>query len=323
LISTIKKGIDKNGVYHLYRFECGPNMKEAVSISLGSSTRDKRVQMDLLGQPVSIRREGTDGDESKAASRFAELDGKVDAFGLGGINLAIQVEQKSYPLRSAQKLICDVDHTPVVDGSGLKTTLENQVVDVLINELGPDYRNGRVLLTVAIERPGMMKAFFDHGYDVTCGDLMFGLGLPLAVHSYKHLIQLAKIIMPITSRLPISMLYPTGEKQEQIVSRFGRWYDWADVIAGDCGYIKRHMPDDLSGKVIVTNTTTETDMMMFRERGVGVVVTTTPVIEGRSFGTNMLEAALVASYGKGRLLKRDELSAVMARLALKPKVHRL
>jgi hypothetical protein len=29
------------------------------------------------------------------------------------------------------------------------------------------------------------------------------------------------------------------------------------VIAGDCHYITRYMPDDLEGKVIVTNTTTQ------------------------------------------------------------------
>ena len=298
-------------------------MKEAVSISLGSSTRDKRVKMTLLGESVSIRREGTDGSISKATARFAELDGKVDALGVGGINLTIEVGGKSYPLRPAQKLIRDVHHTPVVDGSGLKNTLENQVVDVLINELGPVYRNGRVLLTMAIERPGMTKAFFDQGYDVACGDLMFAFGLPLVIRSYKQLVRLGQIIVPFSSYLPISMLYPTGDKQDQVVPRFGRWYEWADVIAGDCNYIKRHMPDDLSGKVIVTNTTTETDIMMFRERGVGVVITTTPVIDGRSFGTNMLEAALTAVYGKRRPLERAELSAVLTRLGMKPTAHYL
>jgi hypothetical protein len=37
-------------------------MKRAVSISIGSSKRDKAVVVELLGEQVSIERIGTDGD---------------------------------------------------------------------------------------------------------------------------------------------------------------------------------------------------------------------------------------------------------------------
>ena len=54
-------------------------MKRAVSISIGSSKRNKAVQVELLGEQVSIERIGTDGDMEKAAQLYRELDGKVDA----------------------------------------------------------------------------------------------------------------------------------------------------------------------------------------------------------------------------------------------------
>jgi hypothetical protein len=298
-------------------------MKQAVSVSLGTATRDSQAIMTLLGERVSLGREGMDGDVERAAARFADLDGRVDALGLGGINFAIHVGERSYPLRSASNLIRDVRKTPVVDGSGLKSTLERRVVEVMVGELGSAYQSGRVLLVAATDRPGMTEAFFEAGYDVVCGDLMFGLGLPVPVRTYRQLAWLARIAAPMLTRLPITMLYPTGEKQERIVPRFGRWYAWADVIAGDCLFIKRHMPADLHGKVVVTNTTTEDDMALFRERDVTAVVTTTPVVEGRSFGTNLLEAALTAASGKGRPLRRDELSDALAQLKLKPSVHHL
>ena len=59
-------------------------MKRAVSVSLGSSKRDKAVEVELFGDQVSIERIGTDGDMEKAAQLYKELDGKVDAFGVGG-----------------------------------------------------------------------------------------------------------------------------------------------------------------------------------------------------------------------------------------------
>lgn len=298
-------------------------MKRAVSVSLGSSERDKCVEIELLGQPVSIERLGTDGDVEKATALFTELDGKVDALGVGGIDLWLQMGEKRYPLHAPQKLVANVRHTPVVDGSGLKNTLERQVVKVMIEELGTSFASGRVLLTVGVDRYGMTLAFYEQGYDLICGDLMFALGLPIPVRSLKQLHLLARLLIPIATRLPISMIYPTGEKQDEIVPKYTKWYQLADVIAGDCHYIKRHMPDDLQGKVIVTNTTTPQDIALFRERGVRYIITTTPRLNGRSFGTNMMEAAITAVAGKNRPLTHAELQALLPELDLKPMLHDL
>jgi hypothetical protein len=95
------------------------------------------------------------------------------------------------------------------------------------------------------------------------------------------------------------------------------------VIAGDCHYVKRHMSERLDGKVIATNTTTEDDVDIFRKAGIKYLVTSTPVLEGRSFGTNMMEAALIAVSGKGRELTRDELNALISQLNLEPHLQEL
>jgi hypothetical protein len=298
-------------------------MKRAVSISLGSSKRDKQVEIDLLGERVTIERRGTDGDIEKATALFTELDGKVDALGVGGIDLWIEMGPKRYPLHAAHKLVRNVRQTPVVDGSGLKNTLERQVVPALVERLGPAYERGRVLLTAGVDRFGMTLSFFERNYEVVCADLMFALGIPIPIRSLPSLKRFARLLMPVVGRLPISVLYPTGEKQEEIIPKFTKWYDWATVIAGDCHYIKRHMPADLAGKVIVTNTTTPTDMELFRQRGVQTVLTTTPEYDGRSFGTNMMEAALTAVAGKNRPLSHDELNQMLAELKLRPTMHSL
>jgi hypothetical protein len=123
--------------------------------------------------------------------------------------------------------------------------------------------------------------------------------------------------------MPISMLYPTGQKQEQVTPKYGDYYLGNSVTAGDFLYIKAHLPELLPGKVIVTNTTTEADVALLRARGVKYLVTTTPILEGRSFGTNMMEAALVAVSGKGRPLTHAELDELIDRLDLQPTIQRL
>ena len=57
------------------------------------------------------------------------------------------------------------------------------------------------------------------------------------------------------------------------------------------------MPERLDGKIIVTNTTTAKDREIFKNAGVRLLVTTTPMLDGRSFGTNMMEAGIITARG--------------------------
>jgi hypothetical protein len=300
-------------------------MKRAVGISIGSSKRDKAVEVDLLGERVSIERIGTDGDMEAAALMYKELDGIVDAFGVGGADLGLMVDDRWYPLYSVRPMVRFVHKTPLVDGVGLKNTLEHQSAPFLEAHI-PDYLNRlgrRVFIVSGADRWGMSSSFMEGGYECAFGDLMFGLGIPVALHTARQLKTLAAILMPVVGRLPFSWVYPTGAKQEQRVPRFEKYYQWATVVAGDCHYIKRHMPDDMRGKIVVTNTTTPDDQKLFRDLGVKYLLTTTPVLEGRSFGTNMMEAALVAIAGKGRPLQRSEYTELLARLKLEPQLQEL
>jgi len=300
-------------------------MKRAVSISIGSSKRDKAVEVELLGERVQIERIGTDGDMEKAALLYKELDGNVDAFGVGGADLGVMVADKWYPLYSVQPMVRYVIQTPIVDGAGLKNTLENHVAPFMESQIKPylDEVGRKAFITLGVDRWGMSTSFLDGGYECVFGDIMFGLGLPLAVRSEKSLKTLASILMPIVGRLPFEWVYPTGEKQESRDPKWEEYYQWATVIAGDCHYIKRHMPERLDGKVIVTNTTTRDDVKLFKESGCKYLVTSTPVLEGRSFGTNMMEAALIAVSGKGRKLTNEELNQLLDQLGFEPQLQEL
>lgn len=300
-------------------------MKKAVSISIGSSKRNKAVEVTLLGERVSIERIGTDGDMEAAALKYKELDGKVDAFGVGGADLGAIVEGKFYPFHSVQKLVRFIEKTPVVDGGGLKNTLENKAPGFIDQKIGDylDANGRRVMVTVGVDRWGLSKSFVEAGYETVFCDLMFALDVPIAIRSLKGLRTLAALMIPIVTRFPFEWLYPTGEKQEKRIPKWEKWYNWATVIAGDCHYIKRHMPDRLDGKVVVTNTTTEGDVELFRKAGVKYLVTTTPVLEGRSFGTNMMEAALVAISGKNRPLTWAEYDELLEKLGFEPQLQEL
>jgi hypothetical protein len=235
------------------------------------------------------------------------------------------VDDKWYPLYSVRPMIRYVRKTPVVDGVGLKNTLENKSAAFLETHLSDHLAKAgrRVFVVSGADRWGMSTSFLNAGYECAFGDLMFGLGIPAALHTARQLKTFAALLMPVAGRLPFKWIYPTGEKQEHRIPKYEKYYRWASVIAGDCHYIKRHMPDDMQGKVIVTNTTTPEDQKLFAGLGVKYLITTTPVLDGRSFGTNMMEAALVAISGKGRPLYRDEYIDLIAKLHFEPQLQTL
>ncbi|WP_408955465.1 quinate 5-dehydrogenase [Natroniella sp. ANB-PHB2] len=273
-------------------------MKRVVSISLGASSRDRRVETDILGEEFIIERIGTDGDLKEALRLFKELDDQVDAFGLGGMDLYLFINDKKYTIRDAKRIVEQVNRTPIVDGSGLKRTLEADAIKKLDQEL--NLKDKKVLVVSALDRFGMAKALTEVEAEVLFGDLMFGLGLPIPIKSFNTLNLIAKFTMPLISRLPFKLFYPTGKAQEQVAlnKKYEKYYHWADIIAGDFHYIKYYLPQQLSGKIILTNTITVQDLNLLKERGVSKLITTTPEFKGRSFGTNLMEAILVALLDK-------------------------
>ncbi len=262
---------------------------------------------------------------NRAIQLIRELDGKVNALGMGGIDLYVTAGGRKYPLRDAFRMAKAAKVTPIVDGSGLKDTLERRVVGFLVEELGIDLADTTVLLVCAVARFGMAEAFAQRGARLIMGDLIFTLGIPFPIRTLATLRLLARILAPIITQLPIRMLYPIGREQERINSadRYERFYREADIVAGDFHFIKKYMPARLDHKIILTNTVTAADVEMLRDRGASMLITTTPEMGGRSFGVNVVEAILVSISGK----HPDELTPqdyedLLDRVGFKPRVVR-
>jgi hypothetical protein len=294
-------------------------MKRAVSISLGSSQRDKCVVIHLAGVPVQVERIGTDGDVEKARHLFTEMDGKVDVLGVGGVDLYLRLEGSEYPLRSALKLVDGVKGTPLVDGRGLKHTLERRVFELAQPAFGeiPHFRCAFV--PVAVDRLGLAQAAEDVSDKVVFGDLMVALGIPIPIYGLRAYKRLARVLLPLVSYFPMSMLfYGSGGLEHE--PKYQRYWQQSDLLAGDFLFMRKYLPDDLCGKIVVTNTTTPENVEFLHNRGVRAVITTTPRYDGRSFGTNMMEAALTAYAAKGRSLTDAELNVLIDELDLRPDV---
>ncbi len=297
-------------------------MKRIVSVSLGSSSRDHRAEVELLGERFDISRIGMDGSLDRALAKIAELDGTVDAIGLGGIDVYLYAGKERYALKDGLKLLAAAKTTPVVDGSGLKNTLEREAIGYLQTDLGIDFRDKRVLMVSALDRFGMAQALVKAGADVIFGDFIFALDLDKPVRGLDEFEDMAKRYLPDACKLPFQFFYPTGKKQDRPPQpKYPEYYDDAEVIAGDFHFMRQFMPDRLDGKIVLTNTLTARDVDELRSRGVAMLVTTTPDYAGRSFGTNVIEAAMIAILGKPWAdVTEADYTALLQSLRLRPRV---
>jgi hypothetical protein len=297
-------------------------VKKIVSVSLGSSTRDHHAVVNLLGEEFDISRIGTDGKLDVAIAKVHELDGTVDAIGLGGIDVYLYAGKHRYALRDGLRLLEAAKITPVVDGSGLKNTLEREAVRFMQEELDIDLKGKKVLMVSALDRFGMAQALVDAGADVLFGDFIFALDLDKPVKGLHEFEEMAEKYLPDACKLPFQFFYPTGKKQEKPPQpKYPQYYHDADILAGDFHFMRQFMPDDLSGKIVLTNTVTEKDVDELRTRGVKMLITTTPDFQGRSFGTNVVEAALLALLGKKwEEATPGDYERVLHELHLKPRV---
>lgn len=302
-------------------------MKRIVSISVGSSARDHTTRHTFLGQECEISRQGTNGYFKKAIQLYQELDGKVDAFGAGGVEFFLQVEDKRYYFRDVKRIRDAVKISKMGDGNGVKGLLEKRAFEYLekyLNEKeGRSLKGMPALKTTVVERYSMGKAMVDAGLDVTFGDFMFALGLPLAIRKLSTARLVAATLLPVVTQVPFSWLYPLGSEQDKPPQpKWTKYYQRSQVIAGDFLQIRQYMPDDLTGKIIVTNTTTQKNVEELKKRNLHILVTVTPRLEGRSFGTNVMEAILLALMDKPQSeVTQADFLELINRIPLEPNIE--
>jgi hypothetical protein len=301
-------------------------MKKVLSISVGSASRDHTTQHTFLGQEVELSRQGTTGDLDKAVELYKFYDGKVDAFGVGGLEFYLEVADKKYPFREVQRIREVVKISKIGDGNGVKGLLVKRALTALekhLNEEGKTLRGMKGLKTNAVDRYIMAALLTEFGVETVFGDLMFSLGLPIPIRTLGSVQLVAATLLPIITKMPFKWFYPLGSAQDQPPQpKWTKYYQEADILAGDFVSIRAHMPADLSGKIVITNTTTAENVEELRERNLHILVTTTPRFSGRSFGTNVMEATLLALMDKpqAEVTTADYLDLIK-RIPLEPNIE--
>lgn len=304
------------------------NLKKIISVSLGSRNRNKTVTVDIHGIPFEIRRIGVDGEFRDAQQLLESFDRTQDpdlVLSLGGTDLHIETEQQRYTLKYTQRLVSRIQHTRFVDGSGFKRYVEPEMIRMAV-AAGVPIAGRKTLVVCAMDRYWMARCLHELGCPLTIGDKIFALNLPdQPIYSLEELQNEASRLLPNIVKMPIGSLYPTGAKQDEAPDgKYASWLEENEVEAGDFHFMRHSLTTRLDNKTIITNTTTDTDRTLLKSLGLKWLVTTTPVIQGRTFGTNVWEGILLSLAGK----KWEEMTPSdyldwMHRIDLRPGIEQL
>ena len=106
--------------------------------------------------------------------------------------------------------------------------------------------------------------------------------------------------------------------------KYVKYFQNVDIVAGDYLAISQYMPQDMEGKIIITNTVTSSNVEDLKKRGVSYLITTTPELNGRSFGTNVFQATLLAISGKSpQELNPEDYLKLIEKIGFKPRIEKL
>ena len=301
-------------------------MKKILSISFGSPTRDHTTQVEFLGEKLELSRQGTNGDFDKAVELYKYYDGKVDAFGIGGTEFYLEVNNRRYYFRDIKRIRRAIKISKAGDGNGIKGILAQRAFVALeahLNKEGKTLKGMKGLKTNAVDRYQMAVAMVNAGIDTVFGDFYFALNVPILLKSLSQVHVVARILLPFITQMPFMWFYPLGAQQDkEPENKYPHLYENAEIMAGDFMQIRHYMPPDMSGKIIVTNTTTAANVEMLQKRGVKLLVTTTPRLEGRSFGTNVMEATMRALIDKpDPEITRQDFIEIIDKIPLKPNIE--
>jgi predicted amino acid dehydrogenase len=304
-------------------------MKNIVNVSLAPSKDDYDFTTRFMGQDFRIQRFGTDGDTDKAADMLQEWDSRADAIGLGYIQFPFSIGPKNLVEKQTKKLyeLGKTLKTPFTTGDSIRTVSHEWCIRHLQYKFGNNYfNNSRVLFLSGMINSTIAKAITEYTTNVKFCDPILEHGIPKFLNAYEDLELYAKGIHGVLQWVPSKQFsnyaMPLRAYNDYIIRQAIRqasivvipFYEFFKYT-GQLGL------KELSGKIVITSTAYDDRVKFLANRGVEVIIDTTPKILQRIVGVSVLEALIMAALEKtSDTLSSDDILEVISGLRMDPRV---
>ncbi|MGM0452379.1 MAG: dehydrogenase, partial [Thermodesulfobacteriota bacterium] len=304
-------------------------MKTIVNISLGSSKEDYDFTTRFMGQDFFIRRIGTDGDTDKTADLLAEWDTRADALCIGQINFPYTVGPGRLIEQQTQKFyeLGNRLHTPFATGEQLRRVCHEWTIRHIQHVYGNNFfNNARVLFSSGMVNADMAKVLSEYTDNLKFCDPLIVDGIPKFVNSLDDLELYAGGLHPVLQWVPskrFSEIATPVQNYNDFLIRRALQQSQVFVVPNYRFYdhLDEYGLNELGDKIVITSTATEDRVNFLKERGVQMIIDTTPKMLEHVVGVSVLEALIMLSLGKNQKnLSQDDLLEVITDLHMNPRV---
>ncbi len=303
-------------------------MKQIVNISLGPSNDDYEFKGKFLDHNFYIRRFGTDGNLEKAEDLLLQWNKKADAVGLGYVKFPYTIGPGilNKETKELQKLGSQLQ-IPVTTGDTLRSVAHEWSLRHLQFQFGGNYfTNARVFFFSGMVNSTIAKVMSEYTDNLTFADPVLENGIPKFLNSIKDLELYAGGIHGVLQWVP-SKRFSSAAMPFRLVIEYimRKAVQKAHIIVvpyyNFFSYLEDYTVDDLKGKIIVTSSAYDDRVEFLKERGVDVIIDTTPKVLEKVVGTSVLEAMILAALDipSGRV-RPDDLLEIISEQKMDPRI---
>lgn len=271
-------------------------MKQVLIIHLNQD--DSTEDVHFLDQDIRIQYAGANGNAEKVKELIQTYDGQVDAIGLDGYPDILELGGSKQTHVVGHSLRGIAEKTPVVDGRSIRAGLERWGI-ILADRAEPGiFSQKRILMVSGLNHNSLASALERRSPQIRYADPILYFAMP-NFPGVGSKITLAQASAPTLEQLkeqPFRRITP--QPGTPGTPRYTEAFEWADLLAGDIGAIRRYAPPELKHKTILVDHATEEDVDDLRERGANILVTMMPALGEKGalgrWSAATIEAVLVA-----------------------------
>ncbi|MFZ4624598.1 MAG: dehydrogenase [Rhodoferax sp.] len=295
-------------------------MKTVIGISLGTSAHDFEFNTSLLGEALQVLRLGTDGSLAKAGKMLKYWDKQASAIGLGVLKDSYKAGSHRFIEKDSAKLRAAATKAPVTMGGQLGDILQEWAIRHAQVELGSYFNNKRVLFFSGLKNYKLAMSMAEYTDNLRFADPISQLGIPKLLTSLEAL-QLYASGAHYVKDWTLPAALSSGPVKEWTHFLLRKAMQKANVIVAPVHELDAFGLEELAGKTIITSTVSEERMALFGSKGVHMVIDGAPVMQGHTFGPDLLDAMICAASGKAPSeIQEDDYLEIITSLALAPRI---
>ena len=294
-------------------------MKTVIGISLGASAQNFEFNTTFLGEPLHVKRVGSDGSLAKATRLIKTWDKRAAAIGVGVLRDSYKAASHRFIEKDSAKLRSVAAQAPVTMGGPLGDILQEWALRHAQVELGHYFNNAKVLFFSGLKNYKLAMSMAEY-----TGNLQFAdplqLGVPKLLTSLEAL-QLYASGAHYVKDWSLPAVLSSGPVKEWTRFLLRKAVQKASVIVAPVHALDECGLEELAGKTIITSTVSDERMALLQAKGVALVIDGAPVMQGHTLGPDLFDAMISAATGKAPdELREDDYLEIITELQLQPRI---